>query len=403
MTDCDLLILGGGASGLAAAIEAARSGVCPVVLERLDRVGKKILATGNGRCNLLNLNASGAQYNDPAFVSEILHAFDVESDLDFFRSMGLVMTADSAGRVYPRSMAASTVLDVLRLECTRLGVELRTGESAANVRRTGSAFVVNGAMRTKALIVACGGKAAPAQGSDGSGYPLLRALGHSVTALRPALVQIRTETDAIRPLKGLRSMASLTLRTPKGETYTSDGEILFADYGLSGIAAMDLSRHAAEGSVLTIDLLPDMTETETLDWLHARRRDDPRRPLDVFLTGLTQSRIGQTVLRQTLRMDLSLPCRKLDDGQLTALCRALKGFPLRVTGTKGFTDAQITAGGVPTAEFDISLASRKTPGLFVCGEILNVDGLCGGYNLTFAWSSGRLAARSAVQYIRDQG
>ena len=399
MTDCALLILGGGASGLAAAIEAARRGVRPVVLERLDRVGKKILATGNGRCNLLNLNASPERYNDAAFSAEVLRAFDVRSDLAFFRSMGLVTTADSEGRVYPRSMAASSVLDVLRLECARLSVEIHTGVQAESIVRRDGRFLVNGAYRAKAVVVACGGKASPAQGSDGSGYPLLRSLGHTLTPLRPALVQIKTETDAIRPLKGLRSSASLTLRTDGEQTHTSKGEILFTEYGLSGIAAMELSRYASESSALSVDLLPELTEAETLEWLRSRQQSDPQRPLESFLIGLVQSRIGLTILRRAIRADLSMPCGQLTDAQLTAIT----GITLHVTGTKGFADAQVTAGGVPTSEFDGRLASRKVPGLFACGEILDVDGRCGGYNLTFAWSSGRLAAQSAVQFIQSQG
>ena len=274
MNDTGILILGGGASGLAAAIEGARRGADVTVLEKLDRVGKKILATGNGRCNLLNRNASPADYNDPSFVGRVFAQYDVRSDLDFFRSIGLLTTADSEGRVYPRSNAASSVLDVLRLECQRLGVRIVCGETASSIRRENGMFVV-GTHRARAVIVACGGKASPVHGTDGSGYRLLEAFGHSCTRLYPALVQLRTDTDFVKGLKGLRAFAALTLRAPDGKTHTSCGEVLFTDYGLSGIAAMELSRFAADGGTLFIDFLPDMDGAQTRDFLrevHSRMR-----------------------------------------------------------------------------------------------------------------------------------
>ena len=273
MKDAQLLILGGGASGLAAAIEAARQGADVTVLEKLDRVGKKILATGNGRCNLLNIHASPADYNDPPFVGRVFAQFGVQSDADFFRSLGLLTAADSEGRVYPRSNAASSVLDVLRLECARLGVRFICGEAATSIRRGNGAFVVNGSLRAHAVIVACGGKASPAHGTDGSGYRLMQAFGHACTDLRPALVQLRTDPDFVKGLKGLRAAVTLTLQTPQGDAFASQGEVLFADYGLSGIAAMELARYAADGGTLYIDFLPDLDARQTLEYLqNARER-----------------------------------------------------------------------------------------------------------------------------------
>ena len=399
MNDTGILILGGGASGLAAAIEGARRGADVTVLEKLDRVGKKILATGNGRCNLLNRNASPADYNDPSFVGRVFAQYDVRSDLDFFRSIGLLTTADSEGRVYPRSNAASSVLDVLRLECQRLGVRIVCGETASSIRRENGMFVV-GTHRARAVIVACGGKASPVHGTDGSGYRLLEAFGHSCTRLYPALVQLRTDTDFVKGLKGLRAFAALTLRAPDGKTHTSCGEVLFTDYGLSGIAAMELSRFAADGGTLFIDFLPDMDGAQTRDFLREAKARGGSRPLEQLLLGAVHSRIGQAIARDTLQRKLTAPCDTLTDGELRALADALKAFPLTVRGTKGFADAQVTAGGMDVTAFSDALESKRVPGLFACGEILNIDGKCGGYNLTFAWSSGRLAGRSAAQYLQ---
>lgn len=399
MNDTGILILGGGASGLAAAVEAARSGADVTVLEKLDRVGKKILATGNGRCNLLNIHASPADYNDPSFVGRVFTQFDVQSDLRFFRSMGLLTTADAEGRVYPRSNAASSVLDVLRMACARLGVHIVCGEAAESICREDGAFVV-GSHRAQAVIVACGGKASPAHGTDGSGYRLLEAFGHPCTALRPALVQLRTDPDFVKSLKGLRAAVALTLRTPDGGTHTSCGEALFTDYGLSGIAAMELSRYASDGGTLYIDFLPDLDDGQTVALLREAKQRGGSDPLEQLLLGAVHNRIGQALVRDTLRRKLTSSCDTLTDDELRALAKALKAFPLAVRGTKGFADAQVTAGGLDVSAFSDALESKRVPGLFACGEILNIDGKCGGYNLTFAWSSGRLAGRSAAQFLQ---
>ena len=388
MTDYDILILGG---------------VRTAVVERLDRVGKKILVTGNGRCNLMNRNAIPADYNDPDFVRGIFERAGIEDNLTFFRSLGLLTTADSEGRIYPRSYAASSVLDVLRLECARLGVALVCAHRAQTLEKKDGIFLLDQQYRARAVIVACGGKAAPVHGSDGSGYALLRAFGHRITPLHPALVQIRTAQDFVKPLKGLRVHTRLTLTEPDGRTHESAGEVLFTDYGLSGIAVMDLSRHAREGAAITFDLVPELAEDVLFAFLKERQAADPARPLEQFLAGVVHSRIGVRVLQTAVPKKLSCACRFLEDSDLLALVRALKTVTIPVLGTKGYPDAQVTAGGADNSEFTPGLESKHTPGLFACGEVLDVDGKCGGYNLSFAWSSGRIAGRSAAQRILNKG
>ena len=394
----DILILGGGAAGLAAAIEARHCGAGSVaVLERLERVGKKILSTGNGRCNLLNIHASPGDYNAPDFVSRVFAEVSVESNLAFFHDLGLLTTVDSEGRVYPHSLSASSVLDVLRLECRRLGVRFFCGEAAQTIRKTSDAFLVNGKYAAKKVIVACGGKAAPKQGSDGSGYALLQAFRHRVTRLRPALVQVCTETDFVRKVKGVRTPACLTLHEADGRAHTAKGELLFTEYGLSGIAAMELSRYAKDGAAITIDFLPQTSAQDVETMLQTVRRNDTERPLEMLLTGIVHSRIGTAVLQAVCDKKLSVPAGALTDKELHAIARALKGLSVAVRGTKGFPDAQVTAGGLERVQFTDTLESRLVPGLFAAGEILDVDGKCGGYNRTFAWASGRLAGRSAAK------
>lgn len=396
MQTSDVLVIGGGASGLAAAIEAARHGASVTVIEKLERVGKKILVTGNGRCNLLNVHASPADFNAPGFAEKVLDVYGVQSNMDFFRSMGLLTVTDSAGRVYPRSLAASSVLDVLRLECGRLGVQFVCAMPVSELRRKGSFYTVGG-LQARSAVVACGGKAAPAQGSDGSGYALLQAFGHRITPLRPALVQIRTETGFVKSLKGLRTAAALTLREKNGSLHRAEGELLFTDYGLSGIAAMELSRFAKEGSAIGIDFVPELCPKDLFDYLRVSRSRDGARPLEHYLAGLLHSRIGQALLKSALDVRLSAPCKTLTDKQLHILAAAIKQKTIAVLGTKGFPDAQVTAGGAELSQFTDTLESRLSPGLFAAGEILDIDGRCGGFNLTFAWSSGRLAGASAAQ------
>lgn len=400
MHPSDILIIGGGASGLAAAIEAKRQGADVTVVEKLERVGKKILATGNGRCNLLNIHASPADYNAPDFVRTVFERYGVQSNMDFFCSMGLLTVTDSAGRVYPRSMAASSVLDVLRLECGRLGVRFVCGTPVAELRKKGGLYEAGG-LRSRAVIVTCGGKASPAQGSDGSGYPLLQAFGHRITPLRPALVQMRTETDFVKALKGLRTTAALTLREKDGTVHRADGELLFTDYGLSGIAAMELSRFAKDGTTVAIDFVPELSHEALLDYLRSCRKRDGERPLEQYLAGLLHSRIGQALLKSALDVRLSAPCKALTDRHLRTLSAAIKQKTVAVLGTKGFPDAQVTAGGAELSQFTDTLESTLSPGLFAAGEILDIDGRCGGYNLTFAWSSGRLAGAGAARKVRE--
>ena len=257
MKHTDILIIGGGASGLAAAIAAKRTDKTKsvTVLEHLPKVGKKILATGNGRCNLGNMNAAEHAYTNMRFASYAIEKYGTDKLVEFFESTGLYTRADSEGRLYPMSNSAASVLDALRFECENLGVVFCCEEKATEIKKCTDGFTVNGAYRAKSVIIATGGKSAPSQGSDGSGYPLLKSLGHKITALSPSLVQIKTDTAKIKSLKGVRAKASLTLSTGG----KSDGEILFTDYGVSGIAAMDLSRFVKPDvkAELSIDLLKE--------------------------------------------------------------------------------------------------------------------------------------------------
>ena len=397
MKKTDILIIGGGASGLAAAIQAKRTNrqKSVTVIEHLPKVGKKILATGNGRCNLGNLTAAEHNYTNKRFAIPAIQKYGVQSLVDFFESMGLFVRADSEGRLYPMSNTAASVLDALRFECELLGVNFICEEKAEQIKKSSDGFTVNSNISAKSVIIATGGKAAPTQGSDGSGYPLLKSLGHKITPLAPSLVQIKTDTTKIKSLKGVRAKATLALSTGG----TSEGEILFADYGISGIAAMDLSRFVKPDAKaeISIDLLPEFTADKTKEIIIQIARHSPNMPAEQMLGGIIHKAVGTAVIKSALGY-LPKTASEIKPKQAAIIAAELKDFRLKVTGTKSYNDAQVTKGGADVSEFDSkTMMSNKVPNLFACGEVLDIDGACGGFNLAWAFASGRLAGEAAAK------
>ena len=392
-------VIGGGASGLMAALTAARQGASVVLLERQSRVGRKLLATGNGRCNLTNLDLSEKNYHGarPEFARSALNAFGPKETLAFFRGLGLLTVAEDGGRVYPLSDQAGSVLDVLRFAAEAEGVDVRTDFDVTAIRRSGAGFSVcshNDSMPADKVIVCCGGMAGGKLGGTKSGYELLRALGHHVTKLYPALVQLRTDNTFVRSLKGVRADAGVRLERDGRVLAESAGEVQFADYGVSGPAIFEVSRTAAVepvGLTIHLDLLRGMVFAEAAETVDARRQALPGLTLENLLTGTVHNRLGRTVLRYA-GYDLNAPVGGLRQRDVNRIAGALKDFALPVTGTQGFEGAQVTVGGVRTDEFDPdTLESRLVPGVYAAGEVLDIDGDCGGYNLQWAWASGRLA------------
>lgn len=368
-------VVGGGAGGLCAAIAAADAGACVTLIERSDRVGKKLLKTGNGRCNLSNLGVAPEAYNRPEFTAPLLERCGSAELLAFFSSLGLLTYADAEGRVYPRSGTAASVLDVLRLAAAERSVEIKCSCEAASAAKDGSGFRISlrdgGTVRADRLILAAGG-----------GTALASALGHTLVPFAPVLCPLKTDTAPIRGLSGLRVRTRVRLERRGQVVHEETGEILFRDFGLSGIPALDLSRYIEKGDVLALDLLPDMTDEEIralLERMLALRGGGE----DVF-TGVFHRRVGEAVLRAA------------GSREPEALLRAIRGLRMRVEGPGDVKNAQVTRGGAECAEFDpLTLESRLCPGLYVIGEALDIDGRCGGFNLHWAFSSGLAAGRSA--------
>ena len=397
-----ILVIGGGAAGMMAALTAAEvPGRRVTLLERQQRVGRKLLATGNGRCNLTNTGTSPENYHGetPDFALPALRAFPPEAALAFFRGLGLVTVEEYGGRVYPLSNSANSVVDVLRFALEARCVRLMTACPAKEIRREREGFTVRteaGELHADKLIVACGGAAGEKLGGVKDGYELLKALGHKRTALRPSLVPLLTAPEYPRALKGVRADCALRLLRGEEVPAQSAGELQFTETGLSGPAAFDLSRAAAEGGAglcVGVDFFRAFSEGEVLALLRARCETFPALLSAELLTGMLHNRLGKMLVKYAgLKQDV--PLSALSDASLRAVAAACKDFRLEVRGTGGFDAAQVTAGGVRCAGFNPeTLESWFVPGLFVCGELLDIDGDCGGFNLQWAWASGRLAGR----------
>lgn len=391
-----VLIIGGGASGMAAALAASENPENKVVLlERQARLGRKLMATGNGRCNLTNRALTPENYHgqEPEFCRFALQRFDVENTLAWFRSLGLLTVCESSMRVYPLTDSANSVADVLRLRLEqRKNVTIATGWEITSLRRKNGCFIATGAdgrtEEAQRAIVCAGGLAGGKLGGTDLGYRLLASFGHTRTRLFPALVQIKTDTTLVRALKGVRCQAEVECGGLRVR-----GEVQFTDYGVSGPMMFGLARRVATQGVqqLVFNFLPELEHDALVCELAQRVQTMPELPAEQLLTGLLHNRLGRTLLRGAgLRFDT--PVCQLAQTELERLARMVRHFELNVQGLMGMEDAQVTAGGIRTAEFDPeTLESRLCPGLYAAGEVLDIDGDCGGYNLQWAWSSGRLA------------
>ena len=388
-------IIGAGASGMAAALAASQNPNVQVILfERQARVGRKLQATGNGRCNLTNLHALEGGYHgqDADFAQPALQALPPERTLDWFRSMGLFTVAEESGRVYPYSDQANSVVDVLRLALNKENVTLRTGFEVRRLRKECEGFLVEGSEETvfcNKIIVACGGLAGTKLGGSMSGYQLLGKLGHRSTRLRPALVQVKCAWPGVSALKGVRANARVQICRDGECIRESTGEVQFTEYGLSGPVIFEVSRDMCRGDVAVLDLLSQWEEEVLYGEL--KRRQKTALPVEELLTGILHNRLGR-VLTKTAGVRCSGLVSELSDKDLTDVCRTVKALEITLTEPLGMDSAQVTAGGVLTGDFcPDTMESRLVPGLYACGEVLDIDGDCGGYNLQWAWSSGYCA------------
>ncbi len=395
-------IIGAGASGMAAALAAAENPKVNVILmERQARVGRKLQATGNGRCNLSNIHAKGRGYHGehPDFVLPTIKAFDPDATVRWFGALGLCTVTEPSGKVYPYSDQANSVVDVLRLNLEKPNITLKLGFDVDKVQKTDDGFhVVSGeeTVNCDKLIIACGGLAGSKLGGTMSGYKLLGKLGHKATRLRPSLVQIKGDWGGFAALKGVRANCHIQILRD-GELFNeSTGELQLTETGISGPVVFEISRDVCYGGgqwTAQLDFLPHWQKDQLLEELQRRR--NTCLPMEELLTGILHNRLGR-VLTKTAGVKGKTCVSELSNNEAEAVCEAVKSLQIRLTEPMGMDSAQVTAGGVLTEQFDENtMESRLVPGLYACGEVLDVDGDCGGYNLQWAWSSGRCAGLHA--------
>ena len=395
-------IIGGGASGMAAALAAAENEKNQVILlERQARVGRKLQATGNGRCNLSNIHAVDRGYHgqSPEFVNNAISAFTPADTLRWFEGLGLFTVTEESGKVYPYSDQANSVVDVLRLALVKENITLKTGYEVTKIQKTAEGFqLTNGEepIACDKLIVACGGLAGSKLGGTMSGYKLLAKLGHRCTKLRPSLVQIKSSWPELPSLKGVRANCCVEI-LHNGEVYAkSIGELQLTEHGISGPVVFEISRDVcAERGKWTakLDFLPNLP-AEVLE-KELQRRRNTNLPMEELLTGILHNRLGR-VLTKTAGIKGKQYASQISNAELAEVVACVKGLEITLTEPLGMDSAQVTAGGVLTDGFDPNtMESKSVSGLYACGEVLDIDGDCGGYNLQWAWSSGRCAGLHA--------
>ncbi len=412
---CDVIVIGGGASGLMAAISAAEKGAAVTILNHHPVPGKKLLSTGNGKCNFTN-QKQGIEYyrsDDPAFVMRAIEQFGWEDSVDFFRELG-VYAKSRDGYYYPRSGQASTIRNALLLEAERLHVRILNEIDIQRIRKNDTVFLIqtrNGRYTARRCILATGGKAAPKTGSDGSGYLYAIQMGHRICDPLPALVPMISGARWLRETAGVRCDGKISLFVDGELTASDTGEVQMTDYGISGIPVFQVSRFASVALAqkrkvsAKIDFIPEISADELRDGLkHLAARLGVCKNWYHILSGICNQKISAMICKK-LRLSEE-PVLRLSDQtrlrQVEDIVRQLKQTELTITGTRHLEQAQVTCGGVPLAEIGPDMQSKKVPGLYFAGEILNVDGICGGYNLQWAWTSGRLAGIHAAEDLNGK-
>lgn len=402
----NVVVVGGGASGMMAAITAAKAGAKVTIIEHKDRIGKKILSTGNGRCNFTNLSLdlNGYRGGSCDFVKGILDQFTVEETLKFFESIG-IMAKEKHGCVYPYSEQASAVLDALRFEVEHLDIRVRCEENIQSISYKGSFQIQTdqGSYQAHKLILACGSKASPVTGSDGSGYTIAKAFGHTITPVVPALVQLYGEDSMFPSVGGVRCDAQVTVVIDGQEIASDRGELQLTDYGVSGIPVFQVSRYASMGLyekkevIVHLNFLPDFSQQRLFYFLLNRAVNQSWKTMEQFLTGLFPKKLALALIKKA-GISVMTKAESCSASTWKALSQLILDYPIRITGTKGFESGQICAGGVVTSEVNpTTLESSLQENMFIIGELLDVDGICGGYNLQWAWSTGFVAGTYAAK------
>ncbi|MBU5425535.1 NAD(P)/FAD-dependent oxidoreductase [Tissierella pigra] len=403
-----IIVIGGGAAGMMAALAAKEHGSEVLILERNDRVGKKLLATGNGRCNYTNINLNINNYhgNNPKFSYVGLSEFNVDKTIEFFEKLGITPAIEENGKVFPLSFQASSVLDVLRYEIEDRGIELITEAQVSEIKRKNGFSVILKDKTTfigDKVIIATGGMALPSSGSDGSGYTICKKLGHTITDIFPGLVQLKLESNFLRSLDGVKFFGIAGIYIDNKLVLEDKGDILFTSYGISGPPVLQLSRIALDylnkgkNVELKVSIIHTKTEEELFEYLLNRFSFMPKKAIEAGLIGLINKRLIIPILKE-INIDKEKVISSLSKEEIRKLTNILISWKFKVVGSQSWGNAQITAGGVNTDEVDNkTMESKIVKGIYIVGELLDIDGDCGGFNLQWAWSSGYIAGSNAAR------
>lgn len=403
-----IIVIGGGAAGMMAALAAKEHGSEVLILERNDRVGKKLLATGNGRCNYTNINLNINNYhgNNPKFSYVGLSEFNVDKTIEFFEKLGITPAIEENGKVFPLSFQASSVLDVLRYEIEDRGIELITEAQVSQIKRKNGFSVILKDKTTfigDKVIIATGGMALPSSGSDGSGYTICKKLGHTITDIFPGLVQLKLESNFLRSLDGVKFFGIAGIYIDNKLVLEDKGDILFTSYGISGPPILQLSRIALDylnkgkNVELKVSIIHTKTEEELFEYLLNRFSFMPKKAIETGLIGLINKRFIIPILKE-INIDKEKVISSLSKEEIIKLTNILISWKFKVVGSQSWGNAQITAGGVNTDEVDNkTMESKIVKGIYIVGELLDIDGDCGGFNLQWAWSSGYIAGSNAAR------
>ena len=403
----DVAVIGGGAAGSMAACAASEGGARTLILEANDRIGRKICATGNGRCNLTNLHVDENCYHTGGGedLSAFFARFSVEDNIRFWESRGVYLH-DRNGYVYPRTDQASTIADAFDKILRAAGTEIISGSRVTDVKpeedSEGRVFRIGRRYFARKVILAGGGAAGPQYGCDGGLYGIARSLGHTVKKPLPALVPLLSDDTDLKAAAGVRCDAGIRLVCGESTFRAERGELQITGKGISGIPVFQISSEASraldEGRRVfaEIDFLPDFTEEMWEKEKSRRLSEDRNCMLGIFFLGLVNRKVLDLLLRKQ-GIQAEKKASKVDEDTLISIMRDMRSFKVRVTGTGGFEQAQVTTGGIPLSQTDKDLMSVFCRGLYMSGELLDVDGICGGYNLQWAFTSGWIAGKSAAE------
>lgn len=403
----DIIVIGGGASGILTAIIAKDRGLDVAILEGTDRIGKKILTTGNGRCNITNSKISDENFHcsNNLFFKSTINKFSNKDTLDFFYSLGLPTIELEDGKIYPLSLQASSVVDTFRMALNEREIPLYTNSKVKTIKTNGNIFSLitnsNETFSCKQVVLSCGGSSSPNTGSDGSGMHLAKNLGHNIITPVPGLVQLKLNHNRLKALSGIKFNGNCTAYVNNKPITSRYGEILFTDYGISGPPILQissvLSRHIynKENVCIEVDFIPDTNKSDLKTFFENHWGMFNYRSVVDSLTGILNKKLIPVILKEARIVDIHKPCLDLTWEEKSSFLSLLKNWRFEVYDTNSFKNSQVTCGGVNTKNVDPdTLESKLVPNLYFTGEILDVDGMCGGFNLQWAWSSAYVVATS---------